>query len=269
MTDERDPKVSTAYRDLGAQEPPRALDDAILAAARRDAGARPAALTARAGRQRWYAPLATAAVLVLAVATTLNMQLERPGIESPARQEAPAAAKPSSTVADAQPKKEVEVKPDAVAELRAKDAAKPQPGDEGRNVQQKFKEQSAPVVATAPAVPEPKPFGADQAAGAASPRSDEALGAASSATGKLARQAEERSTRDLAAGARAPQAVRPAAAPLREGFAALTPEQELERIAELRAQGRHDDADKALAEFRKRYPDYRIPEPLRLRVERR
>jgi resuscitation-promoting factor RpfA len=293
MTEERDPKVSAAYRDLGAEEPPRALDDAILAAARRDAGARPAVLGARAGRQRWYAPLATAAVLVLAVATTLNMQLERPGIESPARQEAPAAAKSSSTVADAQPKKEVEVKPDAVAETRAKDTAQPQPGDEGKNLQRKFKEQSAPVVATAPAAPEPKPFGADQPAVAASPRFDESLGAAS-VTGKLARQAEERSTRDAAAGARAPQAAEvdmlakraeedsrlqmqqrqapasaPAPAPMRERAAALSPEQELDRIAELRAQGRHDDADKALAEFRKRYPDYRIPEAMRLRVERR
>jgi hypothetical protein len=48
-----------------------------------------------------------------------------------------------------------------------------------------------------------------------------------------------------------------------------TPERELERIAELRIQGRHDEADKALAEFRKRYPDYKIPEAMRARVERR
>jgi hypothetical protein len=37
-----------------------------------------------------------------------------------------------------------------------------------------------------------------------------------------------------------------------------SPEVELERIARLRAAGRHEEADKALAEFRKRYPDYRI-----------
>ena len=98
-----DVEISRKYRQLEAEEPPRALDEAILAAARREAGAGPASLqaqAARSSRRRWYAPLATAAVLVLAVALTLNMQLERPGIESPApqsapqRAEKPAAAKP-------------------------------------------------------------------------------------------------------------------------------------------------------------------------------
>ena len=51
--------------------------------------------------------------------------------------------------------------------------------------------------------------------------------------------------------------------------AANTPERELERIADLRAQGRHDEADKALTEFRKRYPDYRIPQAMREKVELR
>lgn len=48
-----------------------------------------------------------------------------------------------------------------------------------------------------------------------------------------------------------------------------TPEQWLERIAKLRAEGRHEDADRELAEFRKRYPDFRItPETLE-RVEKK
>ena len=42
----------------------------------------------------------------------------------------------------------------------------------------------------------------------------------------------------------------------------------LERIAELRRQGKHDEADKALAEFRRRYPDYRIAEEMLKKVER-
>lgn len=223
MTDERDPKVSAAYRELGAQEPPRALDDAILAAARR-------------GRQRWYAPLATAAVLVLAVAVTLNLQVERPGIESPAQQAAAphsneSAAEPSSPVAQAQ------------LELKA----------EVKIPRRKAAEQPAPSVAPAPAVPasaEPKPFASDQAAASTSARSGESRGAASSVTGTLARQAET-------------------PANLQALKQADTPERELERIAELRGQGRHDEADRALAEFRKRYPDYRIAEAMRERVERR
>ena len=51
--------------------------------------------------------------------------------------------------------------------------------------------------------------------------------------------------------------------------AAETPERWLERIAEMRRQGRHDEADKALAEFRKRHPNYKIPEAMLERVERR
>jgi hypothetical protein len=43
----------------------------------------------------------------------------------------------------------------------------------------------------------------------------------------------------------------------------------LERIAELRKQGRHEEADKALAEFRQRYPDYRISEEMLQKLERK
>jgi len=45
--------------------------------------------------------------------------------------------------------------------------------------------------------------------------------------------------------------------------AELSPQAWLERIAELRKQGRTREAEESLAEFRKRYPDYRIPEPPR------
>ena len=213
MTEQdRDPKVSQRYRELGAQEPPRALDDAILAAARR---------SARPWTQRWAVPLSLAAVIVLSVTVTLRIQHEQPGIEVPVPQAAPArtvepAAEPSTPVAQTH---EVKIP------------------------RRKAAEQPAPAVAAAPADPappvprEPKPF---------------------------ARQAEERTSRDAEAVARAPQ-VGPVQALKRVDM----PERELERIAELRGQGRHDEADRALAEFRKRYPNYRIPEAMRERVERR
>jgi TolA-binding protein len=47
-----------------------------------------------------------------------------------------------------------------------------------------------------------------------------------------------------------------------------TPEAWLERIATLRKEGKHEEADKALAEFRKQYPDYRISDETRAKVER-
>jgi len=58
-------------------------------------------------------------------------------------------------------------------------------------------------------------------------------------------------------------------APVAGYHAAISPERELERIAELRRMGRDEEADKALAEFRKRYPDYVIPEAMRARIERK
>ena len=49
---------------------------------------------------------------------------------------------------------------------------------------------------------------------------------------------------------------------------AATPEQWLQGIDDLKRQGRHDEADKQLAEFRKRYPNYRIPEALLQKFEK-
>ena len=43
----------------------------------------------------------------------------------------------------------------------------------------------------------------------------------------------------------------------------LAPDKWLERIEELRKQGRIDEARASLAEFRKRYPDFKLPETLR------
>jgi len=51
-------------------------------------------------------------------------------------------------------------------------------------------------------------------------------------------------------------------------FALQSPEQWLQGIADLRRQGRHEEADKALAEFRKRFPSYKIPEAMLEKVKK-
>lgn len=265
MADERhpavDPRISARYRALGAEEPPQALDDAILAAGRRGASARPASLD-RAQRRRWYAPLATAAVLVLAVAVTLLMQQEKPEIAAPvASHPAPAAPAPVPAPAEQDLKLRMDANVQApAAEPRRKAAeAKPQPKD---------------------FVPEPPAAVPPPAASAAAPqppaspvlRSDETRSA-----GALARQAEDRTARDAVAAARAPaygpleaqSQKRAESAAVAGNLASTAPGQELERIAQLRAEGKHEEADKALAEFRKRYPDYKIPDEMLRRVERR
>ena len=274
MADEdRDPNISRRYRELVAEEPPPRIDDAILAAARREARARPSVLGpwAPAARVRWHVPVAAAAVVVLAAAVTLHLQVEQTDVESTvpaARQPAPAASAPEPEV-PLRLKTEDQLKAASgeAAGLRAREPAEP--------AQRKtFVPDPVPAAAPAPAAP-PAP----------ALRSDIATGPASSVAGTIARQTEDRTARDAAAAERAPQlgAVQalakraeaeanlqaPARAPVPASAAAATPERELERIAGLRREGKHEDADKALAEFRKRHPEYRIPEAMRARVERR
>jgi hypothetical protein len=191
MADERDPGVSRRYRELGAEEPSRHVDEAILAASRR--------------RWKWYYPAAAAAVIVLAVAVTIHVERERPDPESAVLMRAPQPAQEAGR--GARPTEESR----ADSAVREKREAQP----------------SAPAVAPAPAS---KPSVAEP----------------------------PRAARDEAASARALEA--PAAGMLGKQLAEEPPEKMLERIAELRRQGRHEEADKALEAFRKRYPAYKLPE---------
>jgi hypothetical protein len=252
-----DPKVSAAYRALGAEEPPRALDDAILAAARRAAGARPGS-PGRTAPQRWVASFAAAAVLVLAVAVTLHMQIEQPDVAQPL----PAAKQPATPIPSAPSAAPAEAESKVPVETEAKSAARERRGVGNEAVNEQVKP-AKPKAAELSRSSEPEPFPARADRAADIPRAP------------AAPQAEERASRDAVASARAPAAGPAQAQALARGAAAQgnlqadTPQRELERIAELRRQGRHDEADKALAEFRKRYPAFRIPEEMRARVERR
>jgi len=236
MTDERDPKVSAASRRLGADEPPRVLDEAILAAARR---------SARPWTRRWGVPLSLAAVLVLSVTVTLRIQHEQPGIDMPApvkkevaRVDGPAAAAPQKPSL----RREAEAFPSASQDRAA-----------------------AENRATA-AAPEAVSSAAQQAeAPALAKRANADAGSvAGSAAGAVAAPPAP-----AAPAMRAMQRERVAADRMEAQRPALTPQQELERIADLRKEQKHDEADKALAEFRKHYPDFRIPEAMLERVERR
>src|SRR4051812_6989665 len=104
------------------------------------------------------------------------------------------------------------------------------------------------------------------------PRGDEARLAAEKANAqaeaKAAEADKERAASEVAAGRAAPSP-RSSSAPMAAQYAATPLQRELEHIAELRRQGRDGEADKALAEFRKRYPGYVIPEAMRAKVERK
>jgi hypothetical protein len=250
MTDNA--KVSHRYRELGAQEPPRALDDAILAAARQ---------SARPWTKRWAVPLSLAAVIVLSVTVTLRIQHERPGIESPApKAAAPRAAESSAPLVESQLERKAEAQPESATRKNAKEVAKAAAADEVARARGEIKERPTPSVAAAPAASEPKPFAADPSASSTSGRVEESRVAASGVTGKLAPQAGP--VRALAKRAEAQAKVQA----LKDADA---PERELERIADLRRQEKHEEADRALAEFRKHYPEFRIPNAMLERIERR
>ncbi len=196
-----DEKLSQGYRQLGAEEPPRHLDEAILAASRRAADARPAPLVAPAGRRRWYFPVAAAAVITLAVAVTWHMQLEEPD--------------PYGYVASAPrqaPKEEAQA-------LRKED---------------KLSENALPAKRR-DAAPQPKPQTQQSPAPARAP------------------EAAPQERRELEIGAMS-------GARAQAMIDEEPPEKTIERIADLRKQGKHEEADKLLEAFRKRYPDYKLPE---------
>jgi hypothetical protein len=185
MAEDEDRRLSERYRELGREEPPKALDEKILAAARR-----------RHGMRRWALPLSVAAVIVLSLTVTLETQVERSQRDNQIEK---------------QPAAKLETTPAAPVELE-------------RRVQ-------APS-ANAPAA------------------------------SRLSRDSADRERFERAAPAAAEERAQ-------QLGAAESPERRLERIAELRRAGRDDEADRLLAEFRRRFPDYRIPEAMLKRVERR
>jgi len=265
MADERDPRLSKQYRELEPLEPPAALDQEILAAARQAAESH-APLVVPAGRHRWYYGLAAAAVLVFAVALTLHLEREKPDLEA-------MATAPGPTVKEGRIRTE-EAKPPA-EEREAKPAAPPFAADpattssDGLRLAEKLGKPDTPAAAPSPRADEPRiqaeRLRAEQSAASTRARRAQADGEARAAR-EMAADAERSvaaaklqssSARSVIA---APSAAPPVAAP-------ENPDRWLERIAELRSRGRHPEADRELAAFRKAYPNYALSEVMRERVE--
>jgi hypothetical protein len=299
--EDRDERVSARYRELARAEPPARLDDAILAASRRAVQAGPAGARRQSWSRRMALPVSLAAVVVLSVMVGVHVNEERPDLVSvaPSPPSAPPSAPAPAPVPAPAPARDAPppVEPDAnVAPPRATaDARKPAP-DVGRSARKQerqkdevraevSREQEAPKLRQFAPDPAPAPAPATVPAGpAAAPVEDRAAMApqASPPPPAPAAKPAPRALGEAAAtaGAGAASGRQPAqareraevsqdASTLAKRNDAETPEKQLERIAELRREGRHAEADRLYAEFRQRYPAYRFSEEMLEKVRPR
>lgn len=276
MATDRDDEIARRYRTLATEEPGAALDDAILAKSRRAVGARPG------GVRRWGPPLSIAAVLVLASGVVIRMQVEKPGIETstPVREEAvaPPAAPPSlpdlpspqtSAAEKKRPRRDAEAPAAAPREDKRlqedRFVPEPPPAPSARSRAQQV--QTIPA-STPP--PSPPSFTAPPQVPAIAPpapapqRAPLQMNAAPAAA-----HAPSADIAPATAGGHAKEVQRLEAGTLDKRAAPASPDVLIDRIAELRAAGRDDEADRALEDFRRAWPGYRFTDAQWEKVRRR
>jgi resuscitation-promoting factor RpfA len=277
--DERDPRLDLLYREGAREAPPPHLDAAILAAARREVGARPRALSAL---RRWRVPVSIAAVVVLSVSLVTVVREE--GGETLLRDERVPAAPPPLPMA-ASPEQPTE--PDKAPEVRK---SAPAPAPEELSSRSLRRDQAAAKAEAQARAVEP-----EQARSSAAPGPDSGAAPPVAAAGVLSYQLRESPERAEADAARRPApsaGVRGSTADSAPGAASPAPklmienrlpaeqarsrlekrppvvwhglEQEppgkwLERLAELRKHGRAGEAEELLAEIKRRFPDHPLP----------
>ena len=278
---ERDPRLDRLYREAVHETPPAHLDAPILAAARREVGARPRSITSTL--RRWHVPVSIAAVVIVSVSLVVLVREE--GGEGIVPAPVPAVAPPAGQ-ADApatQP-----ALGEAARESTQPHAAAPAPPH-----------RSAPDDAKAPAIlgkladsarSEPGPAAVYGAGIAAAPESAaKPLPQSFPATPRMAEERAVPSTSDaVTAGRKAaarsepgepPVAVSAAEAPQTRsmarsmqtkppeqdrlpawhGFEKEPPRKWLEKIEELKRLGRVAEAEEMLSEFKRRFPEFPLP----------
>jgi hypothetical protein len=276
VSDPRDKELSRIYSEAGWPEPRQQIDDAILAASRRATGSRPRAAGA-AFTRRWATPVAFAATVLLTFSLLLMVSEEKPEDDemlSPPLLDArpvPPAEQPATPFA-AEPKPAPELKkqaPDAASRgdqsrqfqgnrAQSGEAARAEKGfvpDAARadRVQRELDQlqqtrrarESAPPRGPQPAEPQPEPMPA--------PMYEAPSGLATPAA--PARSASPPPGAGASVQGRIPGTTL--------GAVERSPGTWLEDIRKLKAQGRTAEVERELAEFKRRYPDYRLPEDLR------
>jgi len=253
MIEPRDEELSRIYRDAEGPQPPQRVDDNIIAASRRVAGAKPR--SARAGFvRRWSAPVALAATVVVTSTLTL-VEFDRQSDPDTTTSAASSDDRPSRS-RSARQKATAPATPTPQAR---RDREEPRAG-EGTASNERLATGQPAFAADVPRAP----AGADQPAPSPdAQRAPEVLRQVPRAPATpLA--ADANTLRESAltlqrAGVMSAPAGRVAVSEARE----RTPEKWLEDIRKLKTQAKTAEAERELAEFRKRYPDYRLPEDLR------
>lgn len=266
MTD-FDDELKRRYRALATEEPSAVIDAAILAHSRRR----------RPWIARYAGPVSIAAVLVLGIGVSLRMQLEQPGVETsvPDTQAPQSSSGGAPTAPAPAPMSKDEARRDAFVPSPPETML---PQKKKADAPRELKERVATPameanVARAPApapAPEPKLSIAPQSTTSAivtTPPPPAAAAPPPAPQGRLyademrpPARAKQEAENDRAAPRSADAVAGVGARALEKSIVETDPARELERIAKLREAGQHAEADKALLEFRKRFPDFRIPD---------
>ena len=266
-------EVSEHYRASAPDEPPARLDAAILAASRREVEVEPPRQ-----RRNWQMPASIAAMLVLGVSLVLVVRDNEPplsSLERPASEEAKLAkAAPPQLAMKAQPRANADFHREARPSRERSDRPDREPvvRDEVASIQQNTAQQNAAqenvakeaAASGAPAQPVPAsaapavapPTAAD---GVAPAKPVEQEKSRDSVIGELsARKKAEASSQVAAQSGRAHEGSEKqdvAAVPVR-------PQDWLRSIDDLLRDGKDDAAREQLLGFRKKFPQYRLPERL-------
>jgi hypothetical protein len=283
---ERDRRLDLLYRDAARETPPPQLDAAILAAARREVGARPRPLSAL---RRWRVPVSIAAVVVLSVSLVTLVREE--GGEALLREErVPAAPAIPPAAESARQPAEAAKAPEAGARLAAKpDARKravPAPDelslrrDEvpamakaelGRAVEREQARPSGEPEPQAGPVPAPAPPAAvsgalsyqlrDAPARAEADAAQRVAPRGAAADSAPAAPSQPQSKPQIGTQRYMKQAPATAAEklPAWHGLEQEPPQRWIERLTELKKQGRTHEAEELLAEIKRRFPDQLLP----------
>jgi len=239
-----DARLEALYRKLPHAEPDARLDSAVHALAQR-AVAQPR--THMRTRARWLPVSAAAAVVLIAAGIVLRIGPQMQQRPAALQETAPSATLQSTPAAkmESAPAAKTQSEPAPAPSSPAPAAPAPPPA-------------AAPELRKSEAAPKPAPRAFPAPVATMREAAPAATTDAKSATPAAA--APMRMKRAMTDSAGAQTLAAPAA---QDGNVTLYPEHWLANIRQMLRDNQREEALRSLAEFRKRYPDYRLPDDLR------